>query len=144
MQNKKIVYGVVGIVLLVGAFYGGIIYGKSQTGTRGENGFATNMQNRTGQFGMNNGNNRINGGGFIAGEIIAKDDKSITVKLTDGGSKIIFFDASVAVSKMTTGSLSDLSTGAQISLTGTTNSDGSITAKSIQIRPQARPATQTQ
>ncbi|MCX6751853.1 MAG: DUF5666 domain-containing protein [Candidatus Nomurabacteria bacterium] len=154
MKNKKIIFVVVGIIVLAGVFYGGMTYGKSQTSTQNLNGFSANMQNRTGQFGANGrtGGNR-GGGGFVGGEIISKDDKSITVKImnndptatnTISGSKIIFFDTSTTVSKTATGSLTDLAVGTQVSVQGTTNSDGSVTAKTIQIRPLVRPTIPTQ
>jgi hypothetical protein len=83
----------------------------------------------------------------VSGEIISKDDKSITVKLMGGnpdnpasgsqsGSKIIFFDQNTAISKMAAGSISDLAAGTQISITGTTNPDGSVIAQTISIRPK--------
>ncbi|MFA5936616.1 MAG: hypothetical protein WC822_01920 [Candidatus Paceibacterota bacterium] len=142
MKNKKIVLAIVGILILAGAFYGGMSYGENKTPALGADRFGSNMQNRTGQFGANARDNRMGGGGLIAGEIISKDDKSVTVKMMTGGSdsvntsgsKIIFFDTSTTVSKMATGATSDLTIGAQISATGTANSDGSITAKTIQIR----------
>lgn len=148
MKNKKIVFVIVGIIVLAGVFYGGMAYGKSQTGTVGVNG--ANAQNRTGQF-SRNGSARTTGGGFVSGEVLSKDANSVTVKLnnndptgtstTSTGSKIIFFDTSTTVSKMATGSINDLITGTQVSITGTTNPDGSVTAKSIQVRPQVRPST---
>ncbi len=152
MKNKKIIFVIVGIIVLVGTFYGGMSYGKNQTSAQNLNSLSANMQNRTGQFGMNGRGNR-SGGGFVGGEIISKDDKSITVKImnndpttnnTSSGSKIIFFDTSTAVSKMVAGSLADLTAGTQVSINGTPNSDGSVTAKTIQIRPLARPTTPTQ
>lgn len=73
--------------------------------------------------------------GFTGGEIIAKDDMSITVKLRDGGSKIIFLTSQTPVMKSAAGSLGDLSIGSSVIATGKGNPDGSITADSIQIRP---------
>ncbi|MHB8870545.1 MAG: hypothetical protein ACYC6T_18405 [Thermoleophilia bacterium] len=75
------------------------------------------------------------GGGFVNGDIIASDAESITVKLGDGSSKIVFFSGSTSISRQAEGSASDLSEGTSVLVTGATNSDGSITAQTIQIRP---------
>ena len=77
-----------------------------------------------------------NSGGFVVGEIILKDDKSVTVKLNDGGSKIIFTSDSTSVTKSAQGALSDLQIGTQILANGMPNQDGSITAQTIQLSPQ--------
>lgn len=75
------------------------------------------------------------GDGFIAGEVIAKDENSVTVKLRDGGSKIIFLSATTPITKSAAGTLEDLAVGTQVTAVGTANTDGSLTAQSIQIRP---------
>lgn len=110
------------------AFYGGMKYGQSNSS--GQGGLAP--QERQARFGQRG---TRNAGGFAAGQVIAKDDKSITVKLRDGGSKIIFYSDTTEVGKFVNGAPSDLEVGKNVSLNGSANSDGSITAQSIQIRP---------
>lgn len=140
-KNKKIILGVVGVLILVGVFYAGMSYGQNSASASNVTGM-----NKTGQFGMRG--NRINGGGFTSGQIIAKDANSITVQIINGdpnttnttgtGSKIIFLDGNTTITKMASGSMTDLINGTAVSITGNANPDGSITAKSIQIRPQMK------
>ena len=74
-------------------------------------------------------------GGFVTGQVIAKDTSSITIKLRDGGSQILLLGGSTIIMKATTGTLADLAIGSDITATGASNSDGSLTAQSIQLRP---------
>lgn len=132
-MKKNLPYVLAVVTLLIG-FYGGLKYGQSQRGnfTRQQMG-----QRFPGADGLTNRGNRNApaGGGFVNGEILSQDDKSITVKLRDGGSKIIFFSDSTGISKTADGAPTDLAVGKEITATGSANSDGSITAQSIQIRP---------
>ena len=82
-----------------------------------------------------NRGNSSSGNGFTAGEIIAKDNKSITIRLRENGSRIVFLTSATPVTKSVNGSVSDLIAGEQVSITGTPNQDGSLSAESIQIRP---------
>lgn len=141
------------LVIIVGgtAFYGGMRYSESRQSALRRTGAFQNLQNlspeerqqamqqfRNGSgslAGRRNGAGGPPGGGLVSGEILAKDDKSITVKLRDGGSKIIFFSSSTSINKTTDGAPSDLEVGKQTMVTGKANDDGSITAESIQIRP---------
>jgi hypothetical protein len=147
-MNKNHYIAVLAIVIIVGggAFYGGMQYGASKTkatqvAARGNfgGGAGANGGQRSSQGGQNGGQRMAGGanvsGGFVNGSIISKDDKSITVKTQDGSSKIIFFSDSTTVGKATSGSVSDLSTGQQVMVSGKANSDGSIAAQNIQIRP---------
>ncbi|MFH0955907.1 MAG: hypothetical protein V1801_01680 [Candidatus Falkowbacteria bacterium] len=149
MKNKMLIGFIVAVVIVgAGSFYGGMLYGKSQGGKN----TAQNFQNfspeeraqRFGQMGVgqSRGGNRIADGGFVNGDIIAKDEKSITIKSADGGSKIVFLSNSTQIMKSVDGSALDLETGKNVTIIGSTNSDGSLTAQSIQLRP-ATPAAAT-
>ena len=127
MKNQKIIAVVVAVIIIGGAsFYAGTMYAKSNKfSNRNLPSFANGVGTR---------GTRVNGS-LVNGEILSKDDKSITVKLRDGGSKIIFLTATTPITKTVDGVISDLTIGQQIMATGTANSDGSISAQSIQIRP---------
>ncbi|MES2135069.1 MAG: hypothetical protein V4449_02425 [Patescibacteria group bacterium] len=130
-MNKKIIVGIVVVVLLAGSFYGGMVYGKSSTPVRGQFGNGQFSGNPAGMGGMRAGM----GGGLTAGEIISKDATSVTIKMQDGSTKIVLIGESTQVMKTSAGSADDLSVGTNVAVTGTTNSDGSITGQSVQIRP---------
>jgi hypothetical protein len=140
-MKKILSIGVVGIII-VGAvsFYGGMKYAQARRGTFGNFNNLTADQRQ--QFMQRDGTGTIRTGsgggmmrGFIGGEILSKDDKSITIKMQDGGSKIVFYSDKTEIGMFTTGTLSDVTAGKNVSVNGTTNPDGSMTAQSIQIRP---------
>lgn len=83
------------------------------------------------------GGNRM---GFrpVNGEIISSDDKSITVKLQDGSSKIVLFSDSTEINKAAEATKEDLKTGEKVAVFGTENSDGTVTAQNIQLNPEFR------
>jgi hypothetical protein len=132
---KKNILAIIAIIILLavggGAFYGGIIYGKSQNARPP---FAGG--NFPGANGNKTGVNSANGANFILGDIISKDATSITVQLpNNAGSKMIFYSGTTQINKMATATPDDLSVGTTVSVTGTTNPDGSVTAQNIQLRP---------
>lgn len=157
MSKKILTIILITHIIAIGVgVYGGMRYAKSKSSL-------TNLRNLSpeqrqqmfqqaganGRGGPRSGNQ--GGANFTAGDIITKDDpapeqardgasKSITIKLRDGGSKIIFFSDSTEVVKSVSGTASDLEIGKTITVNGTANQDGSITAQSIQLRP-ANPPT---
>jgi hypothetical protein len=80
-----------------------------------------------------NGTNRFQGGNAVAGQIVSADSSSITVKTSDGSTRIVFVSGSTTVSKTQDGTMADLTAGQDVIVTGTSNSDGSVTASRVQV-----------
>ena len=120
------------VIIGVGSFYGGMIYGKSKnTGPAGLRGqFNGNFADNANRQGLGQ-----NGETVTSGQIIKMDDNSITVELRDGGSKIILFSDSTTIGKFIAGTKVDLAADLNVMVNGKANTDGSISATSIQIRP---------
>jgi len=142
---------VVALVVGVGGFYGGMKYTESKSPQIGfaradlqnlspeerqqkmqELGGAGALGERAGDF---RGQVGAVGGRSLSGEIISQSEDSLTLKLADGSTKIVFISESTQITKSVEGSLTDLGEGEQIFVGGTENSDGSYTAKTIQLRP---------
>jgi len=129
-----------------GAFYGGMKYGQSTRQNpalykeRDLGGQNLSPEQRQQLFQGNIGGSfqRGIGGGagtnFLSGEVITKDEQSLTLKMPDGGSKIVFFSGSTKILKTTDGSIDDIGMGEQIMVSGEQNSDGSYTTQTIQER----------
>jgi cytochrome c biogenesis protein ResB len=135
MKKTLLIIIIVAVVVGGGAFYGGMKYAQSNI-SFGSNNFRSlspaqrqQMANVNGRLGNQSGDN------FATGDIISKDDKSITIKLRDGGSKIIFYSGDTEIDKFVSGATDDLEIGKSVSINGKTNQGGSITAQSIQLRP---------
>ncbi len=132
MNTKFSIYVVIVVALIVGglSFFGGTKYQQSQRGNGRQFAGGPNASGR-GRFGGGSGQ------GFtpVRGDIIAADDKSITVKLQDGSSKIILFSDSTTINEATQAAKSSLTSGKKVAVFGTQNSDGSVTAQNIQLNP---------
>ncbi|PIQ72757.1 hypothetical protein COV86_01415 [Candidatus Roizmanbacteria bacterium CG11_big_fil_rev_8_21_14_0_20_35_14] len=130
MKNNIVL--IIVLALLVGGlgFYGGMKYQQSQRVS-----FSGQFNNRQG---IRSGTNSRGGFQPVSGEIIASDDKSITVKLQDGSSKIILLSDKTQINKAETVDKSQLKTGEKVAVFGTENTDGSVTATNIQLNPIVR------
>lgn len=136
MKRNQIIGAIIGIVVVGGAgFWGGMAYANSQTPareslaggtfTRGAGGAGGAFAGRTGA-----------GGGITAGQIVSSGNGSITIQAATGSStQLVLVGNSTQILKTAAGSMSDLSVGAAVTVTGTSNSDGSLSAQTIQIRP---------
>jgi hypothetical protein len=136
MTLKSPVVLIIGaLVIAVVGFFGGMQYQKMQTGSSRNVQFG-NRQNGGGRFAM------MNNGGMqgrpVIGQILSLDDKTMTVKMMDGSSKIVILPDNMTISKTDSGSKADLKVGENIGVFGQANSDGSVTAQNVQLNPMFR------
>jgi hypothetical protein len=123
------------IAVGVGAFFGGHAWGAS--GSSDDSGQVAGGSN--GPWGRGDGSmppdgqGGRNGGNLVAGTIFSADESGITVKTSDGSTKIILVSGSTSISLTTAGSTSDLKTGANVVVSGTSNTDGTVTATNIRL-----------
>ena len=136
MKNQIIVTILLSIVVAGAAFFAGMKYQESKRGS-----FNRQLGTGTGQgqrMGLNGNRAELRP---VAGEIINRDDKSVTIKMTDGGSKIVFLSEKTTINKAAEGTVEDLKIGEKVAAFGSDNADGSVTAQSIQINPTLRELT---
>ena len=136
MNTKKIFIIGAGIVIIVGGlcFWGGAYYANNRTYANFDVGMARSQSGVSFQARSIPGVK--NDGSFLNGRITALDANMITLQTSDGGSKLVLYATSTSIKKTEQGVIGDISTGTVISVMGTKNNDGSITAKTIQIDPQ--------
>ena len=133
MKKQTIITAVLVCVVGGGAFWGGMAYGKSKTPVNAGGVMGQFQQFQNGSGGRTAAERNMQGANAVSGNILTKDGQSMTIALPNGGSKIIFYSQSTIISKSAVGSMDDLMQDERILVTGTPNSDGSITAQSIQI-----------
>jgi hypothetical protein len=113
-------------------FWGGMAYQTSKA-TASRTAAAAQYAGRAGRTGA------TAAGGFVSGQVLSMDAQSITVQLRAGGSQVIFYTPTTTASKPTDVPVSSIAVGDNITVMGTANSDGSVTANSIQVRPAGMP-----
>ncbi|HET8575221.1 MAG TPA: hypothetical protein VFM02_03580 [Candidatus Paceibacterota bacterium] len=135
-MKYKIWVVVLAVVVGGGLFYGGTVYGKSGGAVASSR--SRFQQFSRGQFASSSAMGNFGGrggGGMVAGQVLSSDSQGVTVKLPTGGTKLVFVSTSTKVSKTVDAAPSDLATGTNIVVQGTSNSDGSVTASTVEIRP---------
>jgi uncharacterized protein YneF (UPF0154 family) len=134
-MNKNLILIIILLIVIgTGGFFGGMKYGQSQalknlTPEKMREIFQQGRQTFQGQ-------RQRAGQNFVSGQVISKDEKSVTIKLPDGSTKIVFFSQSTQITKSAEGSIEDIEIGKEILVTGTQNEDGSLTARTIQVSPR--------
>lgn len=144
---------ILGVVLLLavaaGSFYGGMVYGKGQASTTASaGGFTANFgQNADGSTTRPNGfrpDTQGQAGGFGAqagmlfGEIQAIEGNIITVLNRDGAEQQVQVTDTTLIEKNASVTVSDLTVGDTVIVSGSDNDDGSVTARSVQVSPAGR------
>lgn len=123
------------VIAAVAAFYGGMRFdqyqAQNQKGAQfGQNG-ARNFQGGAGLRGQGG----RGGAGATVGEVIKKDANSITVQLPNNeGTKLILLPNSATVVKSVEASSTSIAIGKFVVVNGKANTDGSVTAQSVQLR----------
>lgn len=152
MKKNQYILLAIGALIIGGlSFFAGTRYqaskGSSPVGS--DRGNLQAMQNgqRTGQTDGSQtgqvGQNGLQGaGGMISGEIVSQDEQSLTVKTSDGSTKIVIVADSTSYKKSVGAASSDLSVGESITVVGTSNTDGSVTAKTVTLGETAMPIGQ--
>lgn len=121
-----------GVAAVAIGLFGGILIGHStasssssqSAGTRGGFGGAAGG-------GAGGGFAGGAGGGFTAGTIASIDGGTITLTLTDGSKVKVTTGTSTTVTKSAAGKVSDLATGEKVTVRGTKDSSGNVTATSV-------------
>ncbi len=128
MKNSIVIAVILSIIVGAGAFFAGMKY---------QQGKQPSFARQGGQGRTNAGQSQGNRTAFrpISGEIINADEKSVTVKLQDGSSKIVLLTEKTALNKAAEASKTDLKVGEKVAVFGQENSDGSVTAQNIQLNP---------
>jgi hypothetical protein len=132
-NNQYLIVVIVALLVGAGSFFGGMKYQQSQ---QSSNRMFGNFQGaRTGNGQVQGQGNRMMANRPVSGDIISADDKSITVKMPDGSSKIILFSDKTEINEASQAAKQDLTVGKKVAVFGQVNSDGSVTAQNIQLNP---------
>ncbi len=137
MKNSLVLIVIVALIMGAAGFLAGMKYQQSK-----QPAFLRQFGNSQG---ARSGQGQTTRQGFrpVNGEIINADEKSITVKMPDGTSRIVLLSDKTEINKAASGTKEDLKVGETVAVFGTENTDGSLTAQNIQLNPQFRAITPT-
>ncbi len=139
-RTLQIVLGVVILVVVAGgSFYGGMLYGQGE---------ARSNRSTTGRFvgGPGGGYNNGQGGGFgngqgrggVFGQITEVGTNYLVVTDNNGGQTKVMVTDTTLMEKNASVKLTDLTSGDTVIVSGSQGSDGTYTARSVQVAPAGR------
>lgn len=136
MKKSQII--IIAVVMLFvgggGGFYGGMTYQKGKQPAFPGGTFRVGNFNGNGAA-RNRGGATFIGGGAVRGTVTSISGTTVTVKEANGSSKLVILGGSTAITKSASAAASDVTVGQTIAAFGTSNSDGSVTASTIQLNP---------
>jgi len=152
MKNKQthvISMAILIVAVAIGSFFGGTNYQqrKSVSNFRqqmiGGNNFPQGQGRNAQNTDLARNRGQVPGFRQTVGEIISVDDKSITIKMTDGSSRIVLISDSTTINQSTTAAKTDLKVGINVAVNGDQNTDGSVSGRNIEINPRITTLTPT-
>ena len=144
-RTLRIALGIIVLLALVaGSFYGGTLYGKQQAeaslpealwqrmGTmgRGDVSGADAQERGLGGFGGQ--------GGGLMGQIEEIDGDTLIITNVSGQQTRVQITETTLIEKYASVTVAELEPGEQVTVSGSENEDGSITARSVQVAPAGR------
>lgn len=136
MRNIKTIVPIILVLIGLGVgFFGGYEY-RNYRLTKQTGGAFTGANGAVRFMGRNGVSGGMMGRNANFGSILSVDASGITIKLQNGSSKIILFDSNTTFANTVSAVKSDLKTGDNVAVFGNANSDGSVTAASVQINPE--------
>ncbi len=139
-MNKNTI-GIAGVALVVGLIVGYVGANALRPATPAQTARGSFTGTNGGMRGGLPGQGGTGNGGFLSGAVAKEDSGSVTLNTRDGSSHVVLITPATTVQKSVNGNLSDIAVGNTIFVTGSTNSDGSVSASSIQLRPAMPSAT---
>ncbi len=140
---NRIVQIVLGLVILIivagGSFYGGMLYGQSQGQTSRTSGarFANGQGGYPGQ-GNGQGQRGFGQGGGVFGQISEIGTGYMVVTDNNGKQTKVQVTDTTLIEKNASVKLTDLAQGETVMVSGSQASDGTVTARSVQVAPAGR------
>lgn len=141
-ENQMLVNAFLALFLVAGSFWAGMQYQKrGQAGPQGQFGPRGML---TGTVPQGQNATRDNRTGFrpISGDIMAREDKTLTVKMADGSSKIVLLTDQTKVNRENEVTWEELKAGEKVMVMGQEGSEGAVTAERITLNPASLPNPQ--
>ena len=142
MTKKAWIWAIIVVIVVAGGcFWGGMTYAASKTPSAAARfaGAGGTFAGRTGATGFGGA---TAGGGGTVGTVIQVGNGTFTVQLPSStsttattGTKLVLVDNATEIDELESVPVSNIQVGQTVTVAGTANSDGSVTASSVMLRP---------